>query len=294
MHFKLFVGIIGLAIAGGLFGFSYWIYKNRLVADQEMVAKIAELDAVEIKDTPDPGLTLFERAAQHIAVGEIIEGRDLLLDLVRLYKDSARFQDSKRIIGEINMDLLLSKSPMSGKKEYVVQRGDSMALIAGRQKTTYDYLMRVNGLFGTTLHPGDKLTVFPLDLSVVVKEKEKTLTLLRKGRFFKEYPVDMVAFPPNLSPPFATKVSGKAVWRGNQRVRVTDPGYPDLPRWITLDTPGFMLLPKGTNGQPKPEQLNDPEAALEEELIYGVFLEPQDMHEIYSVLTISSEVSVAL
>ncbi len=115
---------------------------------------------------------------------------------------------------------------------------------------------------------------------------------MRKGRFFKEYEVEMVAFPRGMRAPFATEVTGKSAHADGDRVAVTDPRYADAERWISLKRPGFMILPSGVEGQPTPGQLEDPEAALEQDLLYGAFLRPEDMHEIYTVLTLSSPVSV--
>jgi len=292
VHFKIIFAILGFAISGLLLLASLWIYQKNLRAEKIALTEIAEIEASSSEDKPDPGLSYYRRASELITADELASGRDLLLDLVRLYPDSAKHAEAKRVIGEVNMDLLLSKAPMPGKTEYIVQRGNSLAGISSSSKTTYDYIMRVNGLFSDRIHPGDKLTVFPLDFSIVVKTAEKTLTLMRKDRFFKEYPVDMVAFPPGVRAPFATKVTGKSAYLNEKRLRTTDAGYPNAPRWLTLSKNGFMVVPTGTKGQPKPEQLGDPEAALEEDLLYGVFISAQDMHEIYSVVTLSTPVSV--
>lgn len=292
MHLKIIVAILGLSISGFFIFASLWIYQKNLKAERRALTEIAEIEEASAKGLPDPGLGYYRRAMKLIRQGRVVEARDLLLDLVRLYADSASFPEAKRVIGEINMDLLLSKASFPGKKEHIVQRGESLALIARRQKTSYDYILRVNGLFDDVIHPGDRLTVFPLDFSVVVKTREKTLTLMRKGRFFKEYPVEMVAFPPGLRAPFATEVVGKSANAAGRRVRVTEPEYADGDRWISLKRSGFQILPAGVEGQPTEEQLGDPEAALEQDLLYGVFIRPEDMYEVYTVLTLSSPISV--
>ena len=210
MHLKIIAAILGLALAGFFALTSLWIYKRHIKAEQLVLEEMENLEKVHPEEPPDPGLASYQRAMESIRKGRHLEARDILLDLVRLYQDSIRYPEAKRVIGEINMDLLLSKAPIPGKKEHIVQRGESLALIAGKERTTYDYILRVNHLVDDVIHPGDRLTVFPLDLSVVIKTAEKTLTLMRKGRFFKEYPVEMVAFPPEAARHlFATEVTSE-------------------------------------------------------------------------------------
>jgi hypothetical protein len=211
---------------------------------------------------------------------------------VRIYPDSSKVREAKQVIGEINMDLLLSKASFPGKKIHVVQRGESLALIARNNGTSYDFLLRVNGLIDDVIHPGDRLTVYRLDFSVVVKTADKTLTLMRKNRFFKEYAVDLVAFPPGIRAPFATEVIGKTANLDGRRVSTSDPQYAVAERWIALKQPGFLILPSGVDGQPTGEQLINPQQTPEQDLLYGVFIRPEDMYEIYTVLTMSSPVTI--
>lgn len=291
MHFRIIFAILGFAIAGLLLLGSLWIYQSNLRAERLALAEIAALEEVD-SEKPDPGLSYFRRATDMIAAGNTFEGRDVLLDLVRIYKDSAKYDESKRIIGEINMDSLLSRTLSPGKKEYIVQRGDSLNLIASRNKTSLDFIQRANGMFTNTIHPGEKLVVFPLtDFSLVVDTENQLLTLKRKGRFFKEYPVSQISYPPGMRAPFKTKVTNKTAWDGKKKLRSTDFGYSHANRWITLQRSGFMLLPNGVKGQP-PAGTIDPVKALEEDYVYGVFLLAEDIHEISAVVTTSTPVSI--
>ena len=115
---------------------------------------------------------------------------------------------------------------------------------------------------------------------------------MRQNRFFKEYAVDKVVFPPGVRAPFATEVAGKTANSGGRRVRTTDQEYGDAQRWISLKRAGFFILPSGVQGQPSEEQAANPGSSQEQDLLYGVFIRPEDMFEIYAVLTLSSPVSV--
>src|SRR5690606_15348699 len=106
----------------------------------------------------DPGAKRFDAAIDLIKEGRIEDGRDALFKLINQFRESPTRVEAKRIIGELNMDQLYAAESKAGKKDYIVQPGDSLALIASRQNTTLDLLIRLNGLMGTVLQPGDHLT----------------------------------------------------------------------------------------------------------------------------------------
>ena len=195
------------------------------------------------------------------------------------------------MIGEINMDLLLSKAPIPGKKEHIVQRGESLALIAGKERTTYDYILRVNHLVDDVIHPGDRLTVFPLDLSVVIKTAEKTPDLDAEGDvFLRNTRWRWLPFLQMCEALFVPKSRERAAYLEGARIAVTDPGYAEAERRIVLAQSGFYLLPSGVAGQPPAIRPGDPAEEFDKDLLYGVFLRPEDMFEIYSLLTMATEV----
>jgi len=74
---------------------------------------------------------------------------------MRYYPESAKFVEAKRILGEINLDLLISESPAPWKDKYTVKSGDpGLAAIASRHKTTVDFIMRANGAQWRSHSPG--------------------------------------------------------------------------------------------------------------------------------------------
>ena len=167
---------------------------------------------------PDPGIKRFEKAVELIQDSDLNAGRSALYELVRTFPESSRVAESKRIIGEMNMDMLFDSELNPLKKDYIVQPGDSLNLIARKQQTTVECVMRANGLQSGTLQPGDHLFVFPLDFSLVVDVSGKTVTLLRNDRFFREYiALDVKLTPPKA--PYEAKVSDKPAWVNGQTRR---------------------------------------------------------------------------
>jgi LysM repeat protein len=52
-----------------------------------------------------------------------------------------------------------TKPKSSSSSRCVVKQGDSLSLIAARNKTTVSALQRANGISGTLIHPGKTLII---------------------------------------------------------------------------------------------------------------------------------------
>ena len=82
------------------------------------------LDSAEMPDI-DPGEKTFQKAHELLAMGKLPEAREKLTAIVNVYPSSSSAPAARRIVGEINLDEILSTSHMEGKKIHVVKRGDS-------------------------------------------------------------------------------------------------------------------------------------------------------------------------
>jgi hypothetical protein len=102
------------------------------------------------------------------------------------------------------MDQLFSPSYMAGKKEYIVQPGDSLNLIAQKNQTNVDFILRLNG--HDEHHPP---AGGPPDTRAArfLRRRHggvsnKTVTLRRKvgdrEYFFKEYTATDIRLPPGI------------------------------------------------------------------------------------------------
>jgi hypothetical protein len=158
---------------------AFYIYDKILRPERLIQAEMKNMKKGELPKI-DPGAKRFEVAAAQIRAGKYTEGRELLYRMLQQFPDSATCPEAKRIIGEMNFDELFSPENKINKKDYIVQPGDSLALIASKQGSSMDMIVRLNGLMGTTLQPGDHLTIIPLEFSIVVDLSSKSLTLRRK------------------------------------------------------------------------------------------------------------------
>jgi LysM repeat protein len=295
---KLLLFLIVLGITLGCMATAYYIYDKVLKPEKAIQDQMAGMKKVDMPRI-DPGAKRFEVAVEQIKQGRIMEGREALYKMLQQFPDSATCAEAKRIIGEINLDELYSINQKAGKKDYIVQPGDSLALIASKQGTNMDMIVRLNGLMGITLQPGDHLTLVPLDFSIVVDVSDKTVTLRRKvgdkEYFFKEYRATDLRLPPGAKIPFETEVRGKSAVADGKSVLSTDPRYVDAEKWLPGSKAGVVLrTPPVAKAIPVSAPVNEAKsknAATEPALDMieaapetGVFLDRADLEELFALV----------
>lgn len=322
---KLLLFLIVLGITLGAMAAAYYIYARILVPDSRAQQEIAQIKKGDMPRI-DPGAKRFDAAVELIQENRIEDGRDALFRLIGQFPDSATCPEAKRIIGEINLDQLFSSSTKLGKHDYIVQPGDSLALIATKQGTTMDMLIRLNGLMGTTLQPGDHLTILPLDFSLVVDLSAKTVTLFRNSKdgskkfFFKEYVASDIRLQAGIKPAADDKdkgfeIKGKAALVDGKGVLVTDNRYAGAEKWLPAARPGssqtslvIRTLPqtksalttptpapptakKGSKSKKAAAQTPDPvDFELDEGPEPGVFLAREDLEELFALVRNGTQV----
>lgn len=140
----------------------------------------------------EPGDKAFQRARELLAEESMLEAEEKLKYIVSFYPTADSAAQCRRILGEINLDRLLDPDWMEGKKVITVRPGDTFSRIISANETTMDSLVHLSKLKRSdhrSLHPGDKLTVMPMNLRAVIDLGRNTLTLWRGGAFIKEYPI---------------------------------------------------------------------------------------------------------
>ena len=277
---KILLLLLSAIFLAAVAGVAWWFYTREFKPDWDNRQVLRDL-AVAPPQAPDPGRSRYSEAMRLIEQEERLMARDQLLDLVRHYQDSVRYRDAKRVIGEINADLLLSDLPGSQKKDYIVQRGDSLLAIANRQQTTVDFIMRANNLVNTAIHPGDRLMVATLEFKAVISLGNETLTLLKDDRFFKEYPIQAVQLPDGVRLPFATELREKTAWAGDRRVTFNQAGYQAADKWLQCGRHGLVLR-------------SSAEAARDDAMTVSaeIRLDRADIEELFVLLLVSTPVTV--
>src|SRR5437879_1124753 len=197
----LFVLLLALIIFGGAAWFGYnSFYKEEIAVKKEQRGEVTPPPA------PDISLPEFQAAAQLRQEGKLTEARDALVVFIQKYPNGLHVEEAKDLLGEVNVDILLSRTPSPEKEEYIVRPGDVLAKIGHKLKSTPELIMRMNNLNGTMLRVGERLLISHPEFSLVVQRKAKLVVLLDKGAFFKQYHVQEVKLPGKQSGRSVTKV----------------------------------------------------------------------------------------
>ena len=211
-----------LAISGaGVF----YVWEKMVFPERKIEEEIVQLRKQK-KIKIDHGAKTYREAVALLSTGALGGGVEKLHELMRFYDDSEFFPEAKRVVGEINVDRLLSKSITPGKHEYIVKGGDSLVRIAQQESSTVGYVIHVNDRMGSGLQKGDQLIVSPLDFTILISLTAGTLTLQAEGgEFFKEYQLVRHKFPQNFPIEFDTKIKALIVGSGEILLPVGSPQY---------------------------------------------------------------------
>jgi len=273
---KILAALVVLAVMGTT-AWVVWTVRGEVMEPKEAEGRLVAMLAEEDVPEAEPGELVFRRATELIALGRIGEGREKLLYVVNFHPESPAAPEAKRILGEMNLDDLLSTENMEGKSVCKVRSGDSFLGIAAKYGTTLDCLMLLNGLTGfDRLHPGDKLIVMPLDFRVIVDPANRVLSLWDKGRFLKEYPL-LACDPGRLGRGAKTKIKGKTGILGDRRVPPSAKEYRGSDKVLSLGAGGLSIRAMPGDG---------------EEPGSGFFVSRPDMEELALLLRVGNEVEI--
>ena len=135
------------------------------------------LDSTELPDI-DPGEKAFQKAHELLALGKLCEAREKLTAIVNVFPTSSSAPVARRIVGEMNLDEILSTTHMEGKKSHIVKRGNSFLGIAAEYGTSLDSIMHLNGMMELkNIQPGEELIVMPLNFRLLIEPQRKALSV---------------------------------------------------------------------------------------------------------------------
>ncbi len=275
-RFKFLLAFLALLIcAAGVSG-AYYYWKKFAQPDIEVTRHI-EGESDHPKEKPDLGKRHFDRAVILLNEGELVSARDRLLYLMEYYPESGTYDEAKRITGEVNLDLLLSRIPRPEKTIHTVRRGEALVTIARRSDTTIDYIMRSNGKTTALIFPDEELVVFPLNYRIEIDLEKGLITVFEGDTFFKDYPIVGTHLPPEVSAPVSTSISEKVAWDVDRPVNFTDANYLNCSKWVRTGKIGLFIRETSTD-------------AGRASVPYGVMVAKSDMEEIFTILRVGTEV----
>ncbi len=273
----LFVLFLAIIIFGGAAWFGYnFVFKQDIQVAKEQRGEV----------TPEPRIDLtlpeYEAAAKLRQDGKLPEARAALTAFVQKYPTSPHSDEAKDLLGEINIDIFLSRTPSPEKEEYIVKPGDVLAKVGRKVKSTPELIMRMNNLSGTMLHIGEHLLISHPDFSIVVQRKAKLLVLLNRGGFFKQYHLREEKLPSKTPPKVTTKVAEVMAWRDGKRVGFGTKEFIGSTRWIRLGSQAYTIyaVPDSAHQvvQPPPPQ--------------GIGLAAADVEELGSMVNSKTPVTI--
>src|ERR1700730_305940 len=274
----LFVLFLAIIIFGGAAWFGYnFVFKEDIQVRKEQRGET----------TPEPraDMTLpeFQEAAKFRQDGKIPEARAALTAFIQRYPTGQHVDEAKDLLGEINIDILLSRTPSPEKQEYIVKPGDVLQKVARQVKSTPELIMRMNNMSGTMLHIGERLLISHPDFAIVVQRKPKLLVLLNHGGFFKQYHIQEEKLPARVPAKATTKVAEVMAWRDGKRVGFGTKEFIGSTRWIRLANQAYPIYsvpdPAHPNlGQPPPPQ--------------GIGLGAADVEELSSLVNKQTPVTI--
>jgi hypothetical protein len=271
---KIFVAVVSLTILAGTVVGAYYAWEK--VFKPELESKKGLTQALDNKAAPksDPGKAVYADAMELTRSNELEGAKDKLKQLIKIYRDSEKYWDARRVLGEMNMDRLFSRSPMPGKLEFTVNREPGLDPIVNKSRTTIPFVRRINNLGSTVIHPGDRLILYPLDFEIEIRPNNKTLTLTQNGEFFKDYKITEIKLAPGVRLPGTTYIGSKQAFVGDKSVRDSDPRYSMARKWMQTATtpakPGIIICAA-------PKKKGD-------EAPFGIYLEESDIEELCTVI----------
>jgi len=235
----------------------------------------AMLDSADLPDI-DPGEKAYQKAHELLALGKLAEAREKLLNIVSVFPTSSAAPIARRIVGEMNLDEILSTTNMEGKQTHVVKRGNSFLGVAGQYDTTLDMIMHLNGMMELkNIQPGEELIVMPLNFRLLIEPQRKSLSIWDGGKFIREYPI--VKIGGSSFPPGKTKISSKlAELDGRSIPPQKSKEYRAADKVVVLAKPTIQI--RAADGSA--------------DSAHGILLLPQDMEEISLLTRVGNEVEI--
>jgi len=275
--------LLVLLLALIIFGGAAWFGYNSFVKE-EIAVKKEQRGEVATAPTPDISLPEFQAAAQLRQDGKLAEARDALVAFIQKYPAGLHVEEAKDLLGEVNVDVLLSRYPSPEKTEYVVKSGDVLAKISRKLKTTPELIMRMNNMSGTMLHIGEHLLISHPDFSVVIQRKANLVVLLNHGAFFKQYHVREAKLSPKQPSKITAKVAETMAWKNGKRIGLGSKDYIGSTRWIRLaGAAAYTLYSMPDSGHPNLDQPPPP---------VGLGLAASDVEELSSLVNSRTPVTI--
>ena len=274
--------LLVLLLALVIFGGAAWFGYNTFVKE-EIEVKKEQRGEVTPPPVVDVSLPEFQAAAKLRQEGKLAEAREALIAFIQKYPSGKHLDEARDLLGEVNIEILLSRYPSPEKTEYVVRPGDVLAKIARKLKTTPEMIMRMNNMSGTMLHIGEHLLISHPDFSMTIQRNANLVVLLNHGVFFKQYHIREAKLPPKQPPKITTKVAETMAWKDGKRIGIGSKDYLASTKWVRLAGASGYLYSVPDSAHPN---LDQPPPAV------GLGLAATDLEELSSLVNSRTPVTI--
>lgn len=195
-------------------------------------------------------------------------------------------------LGQLNVRLALSPSPMAEKIEYIVRSGDSIEKISRRMGTTVEALSQGNMVLNANLiKAGDRFRILKGEFSVLASKSRRDLILSLNGRFFKRYAVGTGKFDSTPVGMFlvADRIVHPSWWpQGGREVPYGHPENILGTRWMGLKATGQTPPIKGygIHGTWFPESIGKAESAG------CIRMRNEEVEELFNLIPVGTRVTI--
>lgn len=284
--------ITALGIGGTLFFFMKGPTDPGSVSNQAPTEMVQEAGNAEANTSSSgseaqniiQGDEKFTLAQQLKTEGDFAKSREVLKEIIQSQNQVPYMDQVEKEYWDANIKLLFSSQLIEGwTQEVVVQKGDSLFLIANQFHTTVDLLSESNNLQNAVIRPGQALRVFVGELSIVVDKSLNTLTLKVNGEVLKVYSVGtgVEGSTPVGDFKIVNKLENPPWHHEGKVIPFGDPENILGTRWMGFDLKGY-----GIHGTSDPGSVGSQSSAG------CVRLRNEEVEELYKVVPVGTMVTV--
>jgi len=235
---------------------------------------------------PDPSGPLLARALALDKQGRAEDAREALAQFIDAYPSANGSDEARIALGKLNLTAFLSPTPGPDKELYVVQRGDAIAKIERKFKTSAELIMRINKISDPAkLSIGQSLLIVKPTFTLIIDRQAKRLELLNRGKFFKIY-LPRTWNPPatKLPPNSKSQISDKLAWKNGTRIAFGNKEYEDSVHWLQCSISGWTIYGEPDASEPATARSNKPPT--------GISLTNEEARELSTLLSRGSPVVI--
>jgi len=276
--------LVILLLAAAVFGTGGY-YAYVLLIRPDMMLKedrVQQASKPAPTPTPDPSLPAFDAATALAQQKHYDEARQALEAFLTKYPASSKVNEATQLLGKVNAEQFFTPGPGADKVGYTIQKGDAIAKIERKLKTSADLIMRTNGLTDPTkLKIGQQLWVPRADFLIKIKRPLHSVVLFNHGHFFKQYESLSWRAPEGKLANLTAKVTEKAAWKEGARVAFGSKDYDQSYHWIILSQAAFTIFADSKDPAVKIERPNG-----------GIGVSPEDAEEIATLVNRNTPVII--